>query len=66
CAERIWRAGIERVVIGCQDPSPYARGSTEYLRARGVHVSTGPWRARAEALVADRRLSFELRRASAS
>jgi len=38
CVERILEAGVARVVAGCADPNPEARGGTERLRAAGVDV----------------------------
>jgi diaminohydroxyphosphoribosylaminopyrimidine deaminase/5-amino-6-(5-phosphoribosylamino)uracil reductase len=38
CAERILAAGVARVVAGCADPNPEARGGAERLRAAGVDV----------------------------
>jgi diaminohydroxyphosphoribosylaminopyrimidine deaminase / 5-amino-6-(5-phosphoribosylamino)uracil reductase len=36
CVDRILEAGVGRVVAGCADPSPEARGGAELLRAAGV------------------------------
>jgi len=41
CTEAILSAGIRRVVIGCRDPNPKARGGAEYLASRGLEVETG-------------------------
>ncbi len=41
CTEAILAAGIRRVVIGCRDPNPKARGGAEILASRGVEVKTG-------------------------
>ncbi len=41
CTEAILTAGIKRVVIGCQDPNPKARGGAEYLASKGLEVETG-------------------------
>lgn len=42
CAERLAAAGVRRVVVACEDPSPYASGKgIERLRAAGVEVETG-------------------------
>jgi len=38
CAERVLEAGVARVVAGCADPNPEARGGAERLRAAGVDV----------------------------
>lgn len=53
CAERLVRAGVARVVIACDDPSPFASGQgAERLRAAGVKVETGLLAAEAEFLYA--------------
>jgi len=42
CADRLIAAGVARVVIACEDPSPFASGQgTERLRAAGLEVATG-------------------------
>ena len=42
CAHFLTEAGVERVVIACLDPSPFAAGrGTERLRAKGLTVETG-------------------------
>jgi diaminohydroxyphosphoribosylaminopyrimidine deaminase/5-amino-6-(5-phosphoribosylamino)uracil reductase len=42
CAERLTQAGVARVVIACDDPSPYASGrGLERLAAAGVPVRLG-------------------------
>jgi len=42
CAHFLTDAGVERVVIACLDPSPFAAGrGTERLRAQGLTVETG-------------------------
>ena len=42
CAERLAAAGVARVVVACEDPSPYASGQgTARLAAAGVAVETG-------------------------
>lgn len=42
CAERLALAGVARVVIACEDPSPMAAGrGLERLRAAGVPVECG-------------------------
>lgn len=38
CVDRILDAGIARVIAGCPDPNPEARGGAERLRAAGVAV----------------------------
>lgn len=53
CAERLVHAGVTRVVIACDDPSPFASGQgAERLRAAGVTVETGLLAAKAEFLYA--------------
>jgi len=42
CADRLILAGAARVVIACEDPSPFASGQgIERLRAAGLAVETG-------------------------
>jgi diaminohydroxyphosphoribosylaminopyrimidine deaminase/5-amino-6-(5-phosphoribosylamino)uracil reductase len=42
CSELLTAAGVSRVVIACEDPSPFASGQgTERLRAAGIAVETG-------------------------
>jgi len=42
CAEHLALAGISRVVIACEDPSPFASGQgLERLRAAGLVAQTG-------------------------
>ncbi len=42
CASLLVRAGVARVVIACEDPSPFASGQgTEALRAAGIEVANG-------------------------
>ena len=42
CAHFLTEARVERVVIACLDPSPFAAGrGTERLRAQGLTVETG-------------------------
>src|SRR5690348_3969282 len=42
CAERLIAAGVARVVIACEDPSPFAAGQgLERLRAAGVPAELG-------------------------
>jgi diaminohydroxyphosphoribosylaminopyrimidine deaminase/5-amino-6-(5-phosphoribosylamino)uracil reductase len=40
CVDRIVAAGIVRVVFGCSDPNPAARGGAELLAAAGVEVES--------------------------
>jgi len=54
CAERLAAAGVVRVVVGCEDPSPYASGrGLQRLAAAGVPVTLGVLETDARALVAD-------------
>lgn len=42
CAQRLIEAGVTRVVVACQDPSPFAAGrGVEKLRAAGLEVELG-------------------------
>lgn len=42
CAERLVAAGVARVVIACEDPSPFASGQgLERLKAASLPVETG-------------------------
>lgn len=42
CTERIIAAGLQRVVIATADPNPSVTGGgADYLRAKGISVSTG-------------------------
>lgn len=42
CAQYLIDAGVERVVIACLDPSPFAAGrGVERVRAKGLDVETG-------------------------
>lgn len=42
CSERLVAAGVARVVIACEDPSPYASGGgVERLRGAGLSVQIG-------------------------
>ncbi len=53
CTEAILKAGIARVVIGCDDPNPNVEGGgTARLRAAGVEVVTGVRKEEAEASIA--------------
>jgi diaminohydroxyphosphoribosylaminopyrimidine deaminase/5-amino-6-(5-phosphoribosylamino)uracil reductase len=54
CAQRLVEAGVARVVIACDDPSPFASGrGTERLRAAGTAVETGLLASEAAELSAD-------------
>lgn len=56
CSERLVQAGVSRVVIACDDPSPYAAGrGVARLRSAGVEVQTGVLSAEAAPLYADYR-----------
>ena len=42
CSERLVAAGVARVVVACEDASPYASGQgAERLRAAGITVEIG-------------------------
>jgi diaminohydroxyphosphoribosylaminopyrimidine deaminase/5-amino-6-(5-phosphoribosylamino)uracil reductase len=42
CSLRLVEAGVTRVVIACEDPSPFASGQgIERLRAAGVSITSG-------------------------
>lgn len=50
CSERLVTAGVARVVVACEDASPYASGQgAERLRAAGVTVEIGMLAAQAAA-----------------
>ncbi len=53
CSEAVIKAGIKRVVIGCEDRVPGHGGGAERLRQAGIEVDMGVCRDDAEALVAD-------------
>ncbi|MCS6798792.1 MAG: bifunctional diaminohydroxyphosphoribosylaminopyrimidine deaminase/5-amino-6-(5-phosphoribosylamino)uracil reductase RibD [Myxococcota bacterium] len=53
CTDAIVRAGIARVVAGCEDPAPHVPGATQKLRAAGIEVRVGVLRERARALIED-------------
>jgi diaminohydroxyphosphoribosylaminopyrimidine deaminase/5-amino-6-(5-phosphoribosylamino)uracil reductase len=53
CSEALLRAGVSRVVIGCEDRVPGHGGGAELLRSHGVEVVMGVLREEAERLVAD-------------
>ena len=53
CSERLVAAGVARVLIACEDASPYAAGQgAERLRAAGVKVELGVLANEAEFLYA--------------
>jgi len=59
CARRLSEAGVARVVIAADDPSPFAAGRGEAaLRAAGVRVETGLLADEAAALYAGYRRRF--------
>ncbi len=41
CTRAILAAGISRVVVGCLDPNPTAKGGIDFLRQQGVDVIIG-------------------------
>ena len=54
CAERLVEAGVARVVVACDDPSPYASGSgPERLAAAGIPIQSGVLAGEAAALYAE-------------
>lgn len=53
CSEALIRAGVSRVVIGCEDRIPGHGGGAQRLREAGIDVTLGVRRTQAEALVAD-------------
>ena len=50
CSQLLVQAGIERVVVACEDPHPLAAHGVSRLGAAGVEVMLGVGRAEAEAL----------------
>jgi diaminohydroxyphosphoribosylaminopyrimidine deaminase/5-amino-6-(5-phosphoribosylamino)uracil reductase len=52
CTRAIVEAGIARVVIAVEDPTPLAGGGADYLRERGVEVTLGVEAQRAADLIA--------------
>jgi len=59
CARRLAEAGVGRVVVACEDPSPFASGQGDaILKAAGVSVETGLLAAEAEPLYAEWRKGF--------
>ncbi|MDP3854865.1 bifunctional diaminohydroxyphosphoribosylaminopyrimidine deaminase/5-amino-6-(5-phosphoribosylamino)uracil reductase RibD [Phenylobacterium sp.] len=53
CSERLVAAGVARVLIACEDASPFAAGQgAERLRAAGVEVQPGVCAAEAQVLYA--------------
>lgn len=49
CAQALIAAGIKRVVIAVDDPTPVAAGGAATLRAAGIQIETGVRRQEAEA-----------------
>ncbi len=41
CSEALLAAGVRKVVVGCEEPTPLAAGGIARLRAAGVEVETG-------------------------
>jgi len=50
CTDAILAAGVRRVIVACDDPSPVARGGADRLRAAGVDVTIGVEEAQAREL----------------
>jgi diaminohydroxyphosphoribosylaminopyrimidine deaminase/5-amino-6-(5-phosphoribosylamino)uracil reductase len=51
CTAKVLEAGIQRVVIGMQDPNPHvAGGGAEFLKSRGVDIRLGVCEAEARQL----------------
>jgi diaminohydroxyphosphoribosylaminopyrimidine deaminase/5-amino-6-(5-phosphoribosylamino)uracil reductase len=50
CSQLLVEAGVERVVIACEDPHPFGAHGVSRLGAAGVEVMLGVLRAEAEAL----------------
>ncbi|GAA4926919.1 bifunctional diaminohydroxyphosphoribosylaminopyrimidine deaminase/5-amino-6-(5-phosphoribosylamino)uracil reductase RibD [Actinoplanes utahensis] len=48
CSDALIHAGVRRVVIAVDDPTPVAAGGAATLRAAGIEVATGVRRAEAE------------------
>jgi diaminohydroxyphosphoribosylaminopyrimidine deaminase/5-amino-6-(5-phosphoribosylamino)uracil reductase len=48
CAQALIRAGVKRVVIAVDDPTPVAAGGTATMRSAGLQVETGVRRREAE------------------
>lgn len=53
CSEAVLRAGVKRIVIGCEDRIPGHDKGAHKLRSAGVEVVMGVRRAECEAMVAD-------------
>lgn len=51
CAQALAEAGVADVVVSVSDPTETAGGGADYLRSRGVGVTTGVRRAEGEALL---------------
>ncbi len=50
CAQRLLEAGVQRVVVACEDPNPPAAHGVSRLGAGGAEVRIGVLQAEAEAL----------------
>ena len=50
CSAMLIQAGVARVVIGCADPHPLAKGGADALRAAGIAVTMGVCEAEAREL----------------
>ncbi len=53
CSEALIRAGVSRVVVGCEDRTPGHGHGIRRLREAGVEVESGLLQGEAEAMVAD-------------
>src|SRR5207245_9067790 len=52
CTDAIVKAGIARVVVGCDDPNPHVEGGgNDKLRGAGVEVISGIRKSEAETLI---------------
>ncbi len=41
CTEKIFSAGISKLICGIRDPNPLAKGGLEYLKSKGIEVKVG-------------------------
>ncbi len=54
CTQKIIKAGIKKVVVGCKDPNlDVCGGGIEYLRNNGIEVVTGVLDSQAKTLIED-------------
>lgn len=54
CTDKIIKAKIKKVVIGCKDPNPYVKGKgIKYLRSKGIKVVKGVCKKEAKLLIED-------------